>query len=248
MSLRHGDLKKTISDLISVDEYLPKAGNENDVIVVAFHFTDKEPAYDLNTFIQRGIIDVIDVDVSPDTDLDGNFLVFVEMSRNPGFCEKFIALVKDIDNLSGDIDWKVKPYLADRTFDITDSRLFDYIVVDSKMYVKKGEFTLPDNNETIAEFFKLTNIGELTINENVVTLVKNSNKIIAEVVDVGDYNSVIERNELANSGFKLTEIPYEAKMLKSMLECDVFPIDGYLLISHNDDVMLLKGTYISYSR
>jgi hypothetical protein len=64
----NGDLAGTLLPDVSIDEFEPKAGNDEDVIVVAFHLNDKDPADDLNTFIQRGFIDTLDVEVSPNTE------------------------------------------------------------------------------------------------------------------------------------------------------------------------------------
>ena len=62
MSLKNGDLAGTILPEVSIDEFQPKAGDEQDVIVVAFYLDDQTPADDLNTFIQRGFIDTLDVE------------------------------------------------------------------------------------------------------------------------------------------------------------------------------------------
>ena len=72
MSLKNGDLHGTLKPKVSIDEFEPKAGEDNDVIVVAFYLDDEDPAKDLNTFIQRGFIDTLDVEVSPNTDDEGN--------------------------------------------------------------------------------------------------------------------------------------------------------------------------------
>src|SRR4249920_668364 len=126
MSLKNGDLAGTVLPDVSIDEFEPKAGDEKDVIVVAFYLDDEEPAEDLNTFIQRGFIDTLDVEVSPNTDEEGRYLVFVEMSRNDTFPNKFQALLKDVENVAGEMEWEIKPYLADRTFDVNDPELYTY--------------------------------------------------------------------------------------------------------------------------
>ena len=74
MSLKNGDLAGTVLQEVSIDEFEPKAGDDLEVIVVAFYLTDEAPAEDLNTFIQRGFIDTLDVEVSPNTDEEGRYL------------------------------------------------------------------------------------------------------------------------------------------------------------------------------
>jgi len=250
MSLKNGDLAGTILPTVSIDEFQPKAGDTAEVIVVAFYLNDQDPAEDLNTFIQRGVIDTLDVEVSPNTDEEGRYLVFVEMSRNDTFPNKFQALLKDVQNVAGDMDWEIKPYLSDMTYEATDPELYNFIITDPDQYVTKDDFTMASMKENINDFFKTSMITDLTVDNNTVTLVGNRNKIVAEVVDVGDYDTVIGRNFLSESAFRVGKNPYEANVLESMLgnTCQVLPIDKFLFINQGDKVMLLRNAYMSYGR
>jgi hypothetical protein len=252
MSLKNGDLKGTILDKVSVDEFEPKAGDRLDVIVVAFYFTDEEPAEDLNTFIQRGYIDTLDVEVSPSTDEDGNYLVFVEMGRDDTFPNKFQALLKDVENATGKMDWKVKPYLSDKTFNFNDPELYDVIITDPQLYVPKEEFKMnkKDMQEGIEKFLGASLVTRLTIDGNIVTLSDNNRrKIVAEVVDVGDYDIVIGRNYLSESAFRVGQNPIEAVVLEGILgNCQILPLGRYLCVNRNDQVMLLKNTELDYRK
>ena len=80
--LREHDLRETILKEISVDLFDPKAGDEEDVIVVALECIDENPAKDLEEFIRTGPIDTIDSDVSPGPNEDGHYMVFTEFERN----------------------------------------------------------------------------------------------------------------------------------------------------------------------
>lgn len=248
MSLKNGDLAGTILPDVSIDEFEPKAGDDKDVIVVAFFLNDQNPADDLNTFIQRGFIDTLDVEVSPNTDEEGRYLVFVEMSRDDTFPNKFQALLKDIKNLTGDMNWEVKTYLANgRVFQANDPDLYNFIILQPEEYVSKDEFKMKDMKESINQFFRESLISGLTLDGNIVTLTQNSRKIVAEVIDVGDYDTVIGRNFLNESAFGVGRNPYEGKILQSMLgNCQVLPIGKYLCVNKDDRVMLLKNTQLDY--
>jgi hypothetical protein len=248
MSLKNGDLAGTVMPEVSIDEFEPKAGDDLEVIVVAFYLTDEAPAEDLNTFIQRGFVDTLDVEVSPNTDEEGRYLVFVEMSRDDTFPNKFQALLKDVGNLTGTMDWQVKTYFSDdRVFSATDPELYNYIIVDPEQYVPKDKFKMKEIDEAITEFFGASLVTNLTIDGNVVTLIGNNRRIVAEVVDVGDYDVVIGRNFLSESAFGVGQNPFEAKVLMSILgNCQVLPLGKYLCVNRDDKVMLLKNTQINY--
>lgn len=250
MSLKNGDLSGTILPVISLDEFEPKAGDTASTIVIAFSLTDKDPAEDLNTFIQRGFIDTLDVEVSPNTDDDGHYLVFVELERNVTFPEKFQSLIKDINNVAGKQDWKVKTYLSDdKEFDYRDPAIYKYMVIDPEQYLSKDEFMKESTQASVKHFLKDSGMISLTFEDNIVILSTGGKTIIAEMVDVGDYDTVFKRNTLSESAFKLANRPIEATVLGSMLgNYDVTPIDAYMCISTrvNDEVMLLKNTEIKY--
>lgn len=248
MSLKNGDLTGVILPDVSIDEYEPKAGEEKDVIVIAFYLSDQEPAEDLNTFIQRGFIDTLDVEVSPNTDEEGRYLVFVEMSRDDTFPEKFMALLKDVENLSGEDNWDIKTYYSgDTTFTKDDPALFNYLILDPLQYIPKDKFKMKELEEGIVEFFEGSLMTDLTIDGNIVTLTHNKRKIVTEVVDVGDYDTVIGRNFLSESAFGVGQISFEAKVLQNMLgTCQVLPLEKYLCVNKDDTIMILKNTQLDY--
>jgi len=248
MSLKNGDLAGTILPDVSIDEFEPKAGKDLDVIVVAFYLNDEGPADDLNTFIQRGFIDTLDVEVSPNTDEEGRYLVFVEMSRDDTFPNKFQALLKDVGNLAGNMDWQVKTYFSDgQSFAYNDPELYNYVIIEPEDYVPKDEFKMKELDETVRSFFDASLLTGLTLEGNVVILAGSGKRMVAEVVDIGDYDTVIGRNFLSESAFRMIDPPIEAKMLSNMLgNYNVLPIGEYLCVNYDDKVMLLKDTQIKY--
>lgn len=250
MSLKNGDLKGTVSNEISIDEYEPKAGSEKDVVVVAFFLVDQPPAEDLNTFIQRGFVETLDVEVSPSTDEEGRYVVFVEMARDKMFMDKLSALLKDVSNLTNDNGWVARTYYsAGKTFSIKDPELLSYLILDPTAYVPKKEFTMDKIKEDVNRFFESSYASNLTIDRDTITIRGNGRAIVAEFVDAGDYDTVIGRNFLAESAFSLSEIPYEAKILESILgNCQVLPLGGHLCISKGDQVVLLKNTQLDYRK
>ncbi len=250
MSLKNGDLKGTILPKVSIDEFEPKAGDNENVIVVAFYLLDQPPAEDLNTFIQRGFIDQLDVEVSPNTDDEGRYLVFVEMSRNDTFPSKLQALLKDVENVSGPMDWKVTTYLSDdREFEVSDPAIYDFIVTNPDEYISKDDFMKDSVKESVNSFLQDSNILYLNFESNSITIGSGSRTMVAEVVDVGDYDTVIGRNFLSESAFVLANKPIEATVLGGMLgNYDVLPIDKYLCVGkqNSDQVMLLRNAEIKY--
>jgi hypothetical protein len=149
MGLRHKELEGQIVPLISIDEFEPKTGTTEEVIVVAFFAKDELPAFDLDEFIDKGVIDFLDSEVSPNPNEDAYYLVFVEFKRQPNFWLKFYDLVKDIENVTGELQWRVQPYLVDELYKVHDKRLHDVVITDQASYVPKKQY-----DATVEDFFR----------------------------------------------------------------------------------------------
>ena len=91
--LMKNDLAKLVLPIMSIDEYDSKI--KDDAIVVAFYVTDKDPASDLNKFIQKSPVMLLDTEVSPAPNQDGFYLVFVEMDRSDMFKLNLHAILRN---------------------------------------------------------------------------------------------------------------------------------------------------------
>jgi len=110
--LFQGDLLDVISDEISIDEYKSKILDDDESIVVVFRTENRDAAYDLSSFIERGPFAVLDTEVSDRLADDGMFLLFLEMKRDKKFIKNFLLLMKKINNLAKRKmkDWKFLAY------------------------------------------------------------------------------------------------------------------------------------------
>ena len=96
--LTFGDLEGLVLPRLSIAEYSPKTGNEEDVVVIGFYIKDDKPADDLASFIEKGAVEVLDTEVSPNPDDDGNYLLFVEM-KNEKLMDTVLRLLEDINRI-----------------------------------------------------------------------------------------------------------------------------------------------------
>ena len=71
--LEQNDLKRLILPELHIDEYKSKMGKDEDVIVLSFKVSGREPAEDLVNFIEKGYEWILDADVSAGEMDDGDF-------------------------------------------------------------------------------------------------------------------------------------------------------------------------------
>jgi len=98
--LKVGDLARLIDPELHIDEYKSKMGDDEDIVVISFKITGKEPGLDLVNFIENGYDFVLDADLSPGEFTEGEHLVFVELERRLAAPEQIFKLVTEVLNLT----------------------------------------------------------------------------------------------------------------------------------------------------
>ena len=140
MALKEGDLKNTILKDISIDEFEPKTGEAADVMVVGLYLNETAPAKDLYHFINNSIVEIRDVEVSPNPNPDNFYMVFMEIDRNETCMESVKALIEEVERLSGKLDWQVSTTLSENKIGLHDDSLMGFIQCDPENYLTKEEF------------------------------------------------------------------------------------------------------------
>ena len=107
--VEYGDLESLVDSTVSVAEFKPKTGTEEDVIVLGFYVKDEAPAMDLAKFIERGVTPILDTEVSPNPNDVGMYIVFVEV-ENEDLMKTTLNLINDIRGLVKVKEWGIKFY------------------------------------------------------------------------------------------------------------------------------------------
>lgn len=241
--IHHGDLEGTIDNIISIDEYQPKSGTTEQVVVVALFADNENPADDLNNFLFKGTKTYLDVDTSPNPDENNKYLIFVEFKRDPEFFEQFDSMIKDVSNVAGDMDWYIKSYLSDETFPYNENEWKDYVITKPELYVTKSEFVsnseLKDNEEeaNINEFFSNTDILTISKKGSIMEVAGDRYRISFDIIDFEKNDIILEKNGIANKPIDLFRTSRISSALRVMLGegWAITPIDGKYAISNNWD-------------
>lgn len=134
-----GDLKRLVHPELHVDEFKSKLGRDEDVAVLSFKITDREPALDLVNFIEKGYDWVIDADLSSGEMDDGDYIVFVEANREPAIAENVMTMMADIMNLTEQdlSEWTLRYYKDPKKYDMSIESLRSTIPGTADAYKKK---------------------------------------------------------------------------------------------------------------
>lgn len=242
MSLKSEDLKHCVLPFISIDEFMPKLGTVEEVIVLAFYLFEREPADDLNTFIQRGVFDIIDSDVSPNPDENGHYVVFVEFERVANFFTTLNRFLIDVEKLTGEIDWQVKPYLSDKVYDLQDPLLPGFVVTDPGSYVDKVEFIKAKKTEKDIKEFLTHDADSFIIEDGMITICDRAGTMTASVIDVGRLTDLNRPYRLSEQAINMSP-DNDINLLRYIVNDDwnVYSIKDYVVLEHkhSDKLMIL---------
>lgn len=106
--VEYGDLQSLVKNIVSIAEFEPKTGTDNDVVVIGFYVDDEAPAQDLGTFLERGVAEILDTEVSPNPDDEGYYMVFVEIDNDEKLMENVFEMILDTERLTNIQEWTLR--------------------------------------------------------------------------------------------------------------------------------------------
>lgn len=214
--LREGDLKGTIIPFISIDEYESKLSDN--AIVIGFYALYQEPAKDLNRFIQKSSIDLLDTEVSPSPTPKGYYMVFVEMEKDKNFIKDFLTIISNLQSLTEIKDWTFST-LNKNNIQLTAANLKKY-VLDEKV------------KEEIKEFFYNSFISKLVINEDNELILNNSKKY--QILSYGTLDNMSKKYNMDN-------IKLDESAASKTISLEAILGEGWDVCINNDLVKLTKN-------
>jgi hypothetical protein len=118
--LKSGDLKDLVHPVFEVDSYKSKMGNDEDIVVLAFEVTGKQPAKDFVEFTEKGYDFVLDADVSSGEVERDTYKVFVEIERSIKITRQVQEFLYGLSELTGIENWAFRYYKNYKTQPLND--------------------------------------------------------------------------------------------------------------------------------
>lgn len=227
--LRSGDLNDLILPDISIDEFESKI--MDDALVVGIKVLDKEPAEDLSRYIERSGLELLDTDVSPGPDEDGNYYVFIEFMRDKNFpkkLDKILSIIKKVTNIT---NWEISAYQLDETFPYSEEAVRENIRLKSVQV-----------DEAILQYVANSFTNTILLKENILHL----DDLQYQVVSFGNDLKLYSAYKFLLKPIKLDEnSQFDIAIIQNKLgnHWSVKKIDEYLLCQqfNSTDLLILKG-------
>ena len=171
--LRPNDLENMVRPILSIDTFRSKMGEDRDVCVVSLTVKDRNPAKDVMEFVEKGYSFVLDADVSSGENNNGEYAVFIELSRTPKLAEQIKELEYGIKKLTGLTEFKFKYYKQSSEHDLTEEALSREIPSTQELY---DGLLNKIRTEGVKRFFNKTLMDDLTLDGDVITIHKPFNR------------------------------------------------------------------------
>ena len=228
--LRHGDLEDLVLPFISLDEY--ESNIDDTAIVVGFYVNEKGGAEDLNRFIQRSSVELLDTQISPAPDSHGYFMVFVELLNNAKLPENIEGILEEVASLTKIENWKMKV------------RGHDDLVPFDKESVREAvaEPETDPVKESVLEALSRSDLHYARFEAGSLVLEGARERFAFEFVGYGDQSTMIAEHQLDGAAdLSLTSVA-ASQSLEALLGrgWSAFRIGGYdILANHAEDTCLV---------
>ena len=186
MGLKQNDLENMVYDIVSIDEYSSKMGDDENITTLSFQVKSEPPANDLCDFLEKGYKFILDADVSPGEITDGNYLVFAELERNEHVATNIFNILNDVKKLSNIDEFKFRYYKQFRSKKATLNLLKKYVPNDAENY----GISIKRSSDNYFEFFDKSKLVNIKINENKIHFNSNNKKMSFNIVDFGTIEQV----------------------------------------------------------
>ena len=226
------------------------------------YLNETNPAKDLYHFINNSIVEIRDVEVSPNPNPENYYMVFLELDRNENSLNSVKKIIEEVERLSGKLDWEVSTTLSENLIGLEDESLSTFVQLDPENYLTKDEFMAQqleaeakaeeqrleeeaqDNSSKILEFLKPSNILEAGINDGKLHLRGSKDIATLEIVNFGHGPDVMSEVGISESAIKQDYDRVSFSKFNAMLgEMKALPIDEYIVIYNPEhkDILVTKA-------
>lgn len=169
MTLQAGDLRFLVDNVLEIDSFASKMGDDANIVTVSFSVRNKQAADDLNEFIESGYGFVLDSDVTAGEQSDGNYRVFVEIERDKHIAENIFEIIDGVRKLSAVEDFRFRYYKNFRSEELTLENLTNSVPTDPDSY---GITANESNLNNYKNFFSNSYLEESYMKDDLLVVKK----------------------------------------------------------------------------
>ena len=238
MGLQKEDLIYLVDNIVEIDSYKSKMGTDRDIVTIAFSVNGKEPAKDLENFVEKGYPFVLDADATAGEQSDGTYKVFVEIERDRHISDNILEIVDGVGKLADLDKFKFRYYKNFRSKPVEKAVLDSIIPQDAKAYEQKVN---ESNLENYKNFFNNSYLEELDMHDDKLRIKKAyAEPLVFEFKDFGKKEEVLERLDEKINVNDFAEVIY---LCKYVGDYNITKYGDKLMFENADSALVLKRLY-----
>jgi hypothetical protein len=211
MTLRQGDLRDLVYNVLEIDSFKSKMGSDENIITIAVSVKTKEAADDLVGFFEKGYGFILDADATSGEQADGTYKVFVELERNNDASSQIVELADGIRNLSNVDEIKFRYYKSFRSQPLTKEAVDEMVPNDPSVY----DIMISESRvENYKHFFNRSYLDSIEMIEDTLRIKKvYADPLEFKFVDFGDREHIQESIKEKINVNDFAEIIYLSKYI-----------------------------------
>lgn len=195
--MREGDLEDLVLPMVTIDEYASKL--DENAIVLGFYVQDRDAAEDLNRFVQKSPVEMLDTEVSPAPDQHGYYICFIELLNDRRIVENIEAIMAEVSPLVGNSEWQM------RLRGLDGVKPFNPKTLDKRFTDLRAKVAAEDEQTDgkVMEFLKPSDLHDVVIENDSIKLVGAAGTITATISAIGDTDMLLSDHQLTESAISL---------------------------------------------
>lgn len=236
--MRGGDLEDMVLPMITVDEYTSKM--DETAVVFGFFVNSLDAAKDLNRFIQKSPVPLLDSEVSPAPDQNGYYIVFFEILNDERIAENVREVLDEVEPLTKNTAWQLRIRGVDRLVPFSVSALTVHLKNKNE---DGGEKQQAPIQEQVLAFLQPSGLSGTSATGSRLIIEGRGNRIEFEIVDFGPTEKLLAENDLGALGMSLKDAAQELRL--ALMLGDGWSVhrvgpNSVLLHEWSEDALLVK--------
>jgi hypothetical protein len=192
-SLREKDLKNLVKNVFEIDNYRSKVGDDRDTVVLTFTVDSRDPAKDLESFLEMGYDFILDSEATTGELDDGKYRVFAELERGKHIPDQIMEMLDGLSKLTGIDDFRFRYHKEFKSQEATLKNLEKAIPLDGDAYDIAIQ---TEGLNNFSKFFSSSYIDDIKLLSETLTLKRiHKDPINFKIVDFGSKQEMHEQTK-----------------------------------------------------
>jgi hypothetical protein len=192
-ALREKDLKNLVKNVFEIDNYQSKIGDDRDTVVLAFTVDSRDPAKDLENFLEMGYDFILDSEATTGELDDGKYRVFAELERGKHVPEQIMEMLDGLSKLTGIDNFRFRYHREFKSMEATLENLEMKIPLDGDSYDNAIQ---TEGLNNFSKFFSNSYIDDIKLLGETITFKRiHKDPINFKIVDFGSKQEMHEQTK-----------------------------------------------------